>query len=60
MNEKILQRILSELTELRAQVAQLGPVRRTPTFEAELDQIATSGGDIIQYLRDKRKRERKK
>ena len=58
--EAMLKQILSELAELKAEVAQLGPVRKTASLETELDEVVQSGGDVIQFYKDRRKKGRAK
>ena len=50
--EKLLKNILSELKELKAQVAQLGPVDVHPTIEQEVAAIREQGVDLVQYFKD--------
>jgi len=54
-DEQILQKILAEIIELKAQVAQLGPVDRTPTAKQEIAAVRAQGLDLAKYLVEKSK-----
>jgi hypothetical protein len=59
MDEKIM-RIISELSaevrELKAMVAQLGPVQYTPPIKVELKALEAQGISLIDHLRSKKQK----
>lgn len=58
--QSLLQSLLIEVRELKAMVAQLGPVTVTPTIEEEIAAVQAQGGDLIAHFKKKGKEEVKK
>ena len=49
--EKIIKQLRTDIAELKAMVAQLGPVSVEPTYEQEAAAVKAQGIDLAEYYK---------